>query len=593
MNVKTHRIRRVLMCAAGLMLTTTVASVASGQTCRDNPGTNSHVLVPVFKSPQPLIGMYVADSLRLKIARLDCKNWYPVPKAYLEDVLTSSGYPTNVALAATDVRQLAINTSSEAVVLGYATGDASRGDNIRSWTVYFQVVSPRDPKLIQPLDTFTNAKLNNVLDAAWRQSLKPALSAMPSIKRCEGFAGDIQRAGPDQAKAKMAADSAIVAAKQALTTYETSTMARICLASVYQLVDYPPDSVLRLTAEVLAVNPDDYWATSLSQGAERDKGNVDLANELLVKLLALDPTNVKLQEDVIRELAASGKMDDARRVLAEAKALHEGQPGIVELEAAICFAVFDWACSHKAYERLATVDSSRVDTTYFKRIVTAYRSDSNKTAAANAATRGITKFPEAMPLHLLRIQMFREAGDTSASLDAARQALALDASRFDIYPQIADIYRSRGQLDSLMITLRTAVRHATTEQDSVMVADFALSPAKGLFEAANLDSLKDLDKYQKIIDIVSFSDSVKTSDPGHFYLGASYFTIAQTAIIRSAEIKDCEMAKRGKDALLKTEQYLPAMGRASREYALAIASSQTELRIYANEVIAAICASGG
>jgi tetratricopeptide (TPR) repeat protein len=334
----------------------------------------------------------------------------------------------------------------------------------------------------------------------------------------------------------------------------------------YEQLKVSPDSILTLANEILAANPTDFNGIRFSEHAERAKGNVSRANDLLVELLALEPQDVSLQEEVIRAYAEQKDFTRALEIVARAKASSPGQPETTSLEALICFAISDWPCAIRAHEELAVVDTSAVTAPYFERLIRAYRESGNVQEAANAAGRAATKFADSVGINIVHAQMLRENGDTAGSIVAAKKALALDPTRIDTYIQIAAAY-GPSQIDSLLSTLEAAVPHITTQADTARIFNMAFAPGQQLFNEAQevADSLRtdvEWTKFQNSLRFVEFSHKLMQTDHTKFYQAATHYFIGFKELAEAHKLqgtdgpRTCELSKSAYERWSKTRDFI-------------------------------------
>src|SRR5688500_20171803 len=96
----------------------------------------------------------------------------------------------------------------------------------------------------------------------------------------------------------------------------------------------------------------------MAAGAYKAAGDSAKSTELLVTLLSTDPTNVKLQLDVINEIAATRNFPAARKIIREALEANPGDPDLIRLHFQIHVATKDWKEAVLAGEELTRPDAS-------------------------------------------------------------------------------------------------------------------------------------------------------------------------------------------------------------------------------------------
>jgi tetratricopeptide (TPR) repeat protein len=469
-----------------------------------------------------------------------CRQYFPLAAVDIERTLIQSGYPIDTAIAAGDIKELARTTAANVVIFGTVEMQG------RAWNIKPMLMDPTDEKIVQPLPSGSHAFRPSIAVGEVLEGATVAMGQMPQYTKCRIAAkeGRLQEA--------------VTAGKAVLAAFPNSTMARVCIASVYEhMPDIPADSIIALTEAVLAMNSDDYYAIRLSEVAERKRGNLAKANELIVRLVALDPYNVELQEDVIKKFAAAEDYAQALKFVAEFKAKNPGMPQITNLEALICFATKDYKCAIAAMDELEkTADSTVVNIAFFERLIKSYRELNLTKEASNAAGRAVVKFPENVGIIAMHSQLLRDAGDTTASIAAARKALQLDPARVDLYLQIA---AGQSEVDTVVATLASALPHAKTQDDSLKIQSLAFSAGQNLFNTSNpnmTDSTKrtdlDIENMNKTITYMAFADKAFPSDGAKFYQAVAHFHLGFVSLTKAFALQANDAAQ---TCLLATDAY--------------------------------------
>jgi tetratricopeptide (TPR) repeat protein len=525
------------------------------------------------------LGVAAADSLRQAIATRICRQFFPRPAADINRTLRESGYDTTTALHPADISVLAKYLSSDIVVYGDV-----RSEN-RQLLVTTRLMDPTDSRIQEPLATVSNARIKFAMDKALGDEIRPALRMLPEFKRCRNSwnQGDFR--------------TAVAAADSALGLFPQSNMARVCKIMAFDGLKMPPDSTLLLVREVLASNPRDYFAIRFGEKAEREKGNVERANEMLIQLLAINPLDAVIQEELIRVFAGAGDWVKAQEFIEAAKAANPGHPEITNLEATVCVATGQWDCAIRAYNLLRNVaDTSVLNVQYFERLATAHRSLRQFREAANVAAQGATKFADSVKMHLMHSQLLREATDTVGSIRAARKALALDSTNVDIYMQVAEAFDKYVYPDSIIFTVAAGLRHVKSADDSTNLIITALSKGQTIANESQGDTLTGVPKFKTAIKYAEFVAGVKPdNNDAKFLIGVSSYNIVAAfgRAVGAGVVHTCEQFKEAKMYLDMIE---PAMmgggGAVARDIAGNILRAIADYPPYFNEQIAEKCKAG-
>jgi predicted Zn-dependent protease len=222
------------------------------------------------------------------------------------------------------------------------------------------------------------------------------------------------------------------------------------------------------------------------------------------------------------------------------------------------------------------------DSTFFLRLATAYRSSGDAVRAVEIAARGLQQFPKDPRLFSTYVQLVRgEAvdgltrglaafpqnaefkimqsqdlkvrGKTEESVDAMREALALDSTIEHGHIQLARAQTELGQNDSAYVTLKRAL---SAGEDSALIAQFALARGNQLYRAAN--STKMRPDYMLAMRFLALADSVRQSPQAKLLMGVAALSVAQSAATEAPKTKDCELSRLGSDMIAFAQPNLAA-----------------------------------
>ncbi len=582
----THRIALMSGFAAALAIGVVAPLDAQRRITRD-PEADA-ILVVTFRSANKDLGVEAGETLRDRLPRtIPLKQLWVIPTGDIKANLEPAGFKYEDPLSTNDARLLAVGFRADEFIEGRVERVES---NIR---VNARMVSTNDAKMAQPLPQVESRRVDHAMNQV-AEHFKAARAQLPAVRQCENLVRDRKFS------------EAVVAARQAIAAYQQSTLGRVCLASAFSYLDYPPDSILPVVNEVLAIDPRNYHGLALAAGAYKAMGNNERSTELLTTLLSTDPTNVTLQTNVVNELAASRNFGPARRIIDEAVESNPGDPDLIRLRFRILTATEDWKQAIASGEELIRTDTSATDTTFFPVLASAYKADSQPQKAAEAIARGLAKYPQNARLHLLHSQFLREAGQLPQSIVAARRAIQINPAMQEAiiaYLTIAQTYIDLNQIDSVGPVLRVAASAAKTGEDSTRVASFALQQGQRAFSVARADTgdasraVQARQTLEESIRWFTLADSLSASPSAKFQAGyAAYLTavsISQREITPNAKTitpeRMCELGRLGQSYANMAQLQMRGGGSTNPEAAGQIMNGAMGMTEYWNQVIKAGC----
>src|SRR4051812_36181148 len=290
-------------------------SVAGAQT-RQGPGPDTkRVLVTAFRSDADG-GVKLAEEVRNRITGdFNIRTLMPVSKKDIDNTLVSSGYRPDSALSPNDIRELAKLVRGDEIIDGTVTKSGA------GYKVNARFFLPRDVALSQPLLSAEGSNLGDMARQIVRE-YDQARKQLSANQECENAIRDKK------------VDVAIAAARKGIAQYPKATLARLCLASAYQSWKTGPDSaskpwkdsVLAVTQQTIALDPNSKIAYQLQYDVYKAKGDAAKSMEALIGLMNSDPTNTQLRESVIAELVNGGQATAAVPFVKKLVADNPGDP---------------------------------------------------------------------------------------------------------------------------------------------------------------------------------------------------------------------------------------------------------------------------
>jgi tetratricopeptide (TPR) repeat protein len=522
-------------------------------------------MVPALKGSEKNVGVQAADAIRSRLNQdVPYKQLYVLPKTDIVAMLEASGYNPNEPLPPNDAKELAKLLRADE----YLEGTVTKGPS--GFRIESRLVLARDNSLVQPLPPVEGARLD-LAAKSLSTELQNARKQLESERACVRLARE--------GKFKEAA----AAAQAGIAAYPQSTLARNCQMQAYSQLKYPGDSVLRVSQEILTINPRFRPALRLAAQAYTDKGDTTRAVQTWTELLAADPGNSNLVEQVVTAIASYGVQYQklALPIIDKAVAENPGDTKLMDIQARLKFVTKDWKGTVAAMDEIAKLDTAMMDTTYFQRLAAAQLSDSQPQKAAEAMARATQKFPTHATSWLFYAQMLRQSGQLDQAETAAKRAISINPNIEGGLATIVQLQLDAGKLDSAYATIAThglspaARTCVTTAADSTKAewqtsckasyqnTDFLSQLARGQgnkFYRAAAASAKAED-FDPAVKWLLLADSVKSDDNTKLLLTASYVTRARPLLVAAQATKDCALAKKANDGLVEAGLMIPKIGK--------------------------------
>ncbi|MBX9927281.1 MAG: hypothetical protein K2X99_00075 [Gemmatimonadaceae bacterium] len=536
-----HRIRFSM--ATALTAVSVLPMVLGAQIVRVPNPDAPRMLVATFKTTDKKLAGQTAEAVISRLsADIPFRALWVLPRADVVKALEGAGYPSDEALAPTDVNALAKQFRADEYIEGTVTKTAT------GFKLEARLVLMRDAELVQPLAVAEGEKLDRAA-AALSRDLQEARKQLAAEKSCT-------QAGREQKW-----DAAVLAAKGGVTLYPRATLTRICELNAYVRAGKPSEAILATVDEILKIDPRSKKALVAAADAYGKTGNIDKKVEVLTELLASDPTNARLQEQIVYELTQSGKADKALPIISKAVEENPSDIGLVKAFWLVLGASKDYKRAVKVGEEMVSMDTSLADLQFFKKLASTYALDSNFAKGAEAAAKGTAKFPKDAELWTIRGQLEKNSGQTGPAIESFKKAIEIDTKNSSSPLQLALMLADANQMEEAFKYARAA---QVAGGDPTQVAQVVNSLSNKTFRAAQAS--KSIDDYKKVFPMAYYADSIAKDDgaksTSHFFIGASSIQIALAALSDADAKKSCDAAKIAQEYLGIAGVSLPRGGRA-------------------------------
>ena len=532
---------------------------------RQQEFTEQGLLVAPFKSADRKLGNKVADEIRGRVEKAGNKRELEViDEKAMTTALFNAGFPADMVPDLTQVRALSRYLRADEYLMGSVDRTPA------GFRVSARLILARDVRMQQPLPDAVDPDAERAA-ARMASAVTEARRQLVPQRRCENHLREGRAA------------QAMDAAREGVRLYPRSTLARRCLLAAQLAIGTPADSILTVAGEMLRADSASFHALEGAAQAYDVLKNKDRAAEMWLRLQRSDTTDVELGERVVTALVLDGNSLKAQPLVTRLSDAMPEHLGLMRLRWQVLFANKSWKEASRVGGILLATDSLSVkDSTFFLRLATAYKSNGDAVRAVEIAARGLQQFPKDPRLFSTYVQLVRgEAvdgltrglaafpqnaefkvmqsqdlkvrGKAEESVDAMREALALDSTIQHGHLQLARAQAELGQNDSAFATLKRAL---SVGEDSALIAQFALARGNQLYRAAN--STKMRPDYLLALRFLSLADSVRQSPQAKLLMGVTALSVAQSAATEAPKTKDCELSRLSSDMIAIAQPNLAA-----------------------------------
>jgi tetratricopeptide (TPR) repeat protein len=544
------------------------AGVLGAQTVRTPDADAKYTLVvPAFTSPDKTLGCKAAQEVRDRLD--DDLNYHKlpvVPKDHVDQTLQASGFPVCDPITASDTKQLASQLRADYIVDGSVV---KKGDSVY---IAPRLVLARDVSFAQPLPVARGRDAGAAAKVVSKE-YQDALKQVPGENDCYNLARDSKY------------PQAVAAGRAAILAYPGSTLARLCIANIYEAQKQPPDSIIALTQQIIQVDSTNRRALELAGQAYYDKKDYDNAVRSWTRLIASDPSNTDLVERVVTQIVQSGHSDQALPIMDQVLKANPGDPKLEELDYRLLMVTRHYKDAVPLGDEVAKEDTAFADTLFYQRQVTAIAADSQPQKAAEEAARGLAKFPTNVTLQTMQAQQLINAGQLAQAKPVLINIVTKNPKASSAAILLATTYAQAGQNDSTLWALHLAAAADTASRTTA--SKFALTQGNIWYKKGNAS--KNMDTLDVAIRYLAYSDSLVASPTPKFLMGASAFTAGYVADQQGAQGKDCGLLKKAQDYFNVAQANVPAGLQSYPEPAKQILTALQQVMPIVGKQIKAVC----
>jgi len=532
---------------------------------RQQEFTQQGLLVSPFKSTDKKLGNHIADEIRGRVEKMGNKRELEViDEKAMTTALFNAGFPADMVPDLSQVRALSRFLRADEYLMGTVDKTPS-GVRVRA-----KLILARDVRMQQPLPDVVDPDADRAA-ARVAAFVTEARRQLAPQRRCENHLRD-GRATP-----------AAVAAAEGIRIYPRSTLARRCFLAASLAIGTAADSILNVAGEMLRLDSLSFYALEGAAQAYDVLKNKDRAAEMWLRLQQVDTVDIELGQRVVSALLYDGNSVKAEPLVTRLSDAAPDHLGLMRLRWQVLFANKSWKEAARIGGILLATDSlSMADSTFMLRLATAYKSNGDAVRAVEVAaralqafptnarifstyvqfvreeamaglTRGLAQFPQNAELKIMQSQDLKIRGKAEESVDAMREALALDSTIQHGHLNLARAQAELGQNDSAYASLKRAL---AAGEDSALVAQFALARGNQLLRAASQTKMRQ--DFLLAMRYASLADSVRDTPSAKFVMGITATNVAISAATEAPKTKDCELSRLGFDMIAIAQPNLAA-----------------------------------
>ena len=522
-------------------------------------------------------GVQAADALRSRMSsEVPYKQLWQIPSTEINAVLVASGYKPNEPLSSNDARELGRQLRADEFVQGTVRKEGE------VWRIDATLHLVRDPSLAQPLTTAAGSKAGDAAKLLAAELVEARKQLVPE-RNCVNAARDKNW------------DKAMASAKEGIALFPKAVIARTCLLNAMFETKATDEAQLAMAEEILAIDSRSRRALSIAGDIyrrrnlanPRDTVNANKMIQAYTGLIAADPTNTRLVDDVTKAIAGAGNPGVALPIIRKAVEENPGDAALMRTQFLVELAARETKAALRTGLEFAALDTTLADTSYFFRMAAAYQADSQPAKAAEIIAQGVTKFPENAALLVTSAQLQRAAGQTQQAIETLKKALALNPNVEKGNLQMAQLFNDLKKPDSAFASLVLARKGP----DSTLVGDVSLSFGNTAQRELKADS-PDAD-YTSVINFLAFADTNATSperrQQAKFLIGAVSLKRGQALLKAGAEGKNCQLVKQSKEQFAIAQVNVPAGGRFAPQVAGQLMQALSQLIPAAEQTEKAVC----
>ena len=480
--------------------------------------------------------------MRSKLASVAGSDYSIVSDSIMNTALEQFGYPKNAILSPPNALILAKQIPG---TKGIITSTLTRPDGgpFSMTSRFFGVQS--DAGVVKS----THADAGREARGVRRASRRGIRRGFRCVRRCQavrGPAGD-EAGGRDEG-----------GRPRRIKSVPDQGLAHLCLAQIAIAQKKPRADIVGHLEAATKGDPLSLTAWTLLAEQQEQAGDTAAVIAAFKQMLLVAPGNQKLREGIFKYLLKAGKPNVAREVADEGLKLDPNNWDLYDLKSNACLFQSDFPCAIDALAQAYAVDSSRADSSFYKKIAVAAAQQPDTAKLVLWSQRGLKKYPDNVELLGYAEQGYMLTGQVDSTVAIAKRLLAADSTQID--PALAAIQSlaTAGRIADAQPLIQMVQSKGSPQQKEQMAAILA-NAALPLLQKSEYPAAADLSR-----------QCVQNADPTgriigscQLILGLSAFQSAATMDAETEKTKSCEAAKK-EDALVNEAEVALTAAKATR-----------------------------
>jgi len=535
---------------------------ASAQLVRQRvaaPDAPKLLVVPFYRDNEDsTLSIVIADGARDRLRAVHLDKFNTLTRVVMNENLVNSGFPVDVPLDPSVVRQLArflnVRFTIEASII------RRPGDSLLIIGRLVEAQS-NQPQSATAEVTVARARAGSGAGSDLANRLVEGYRVFESVTQCR------------QALDEPNYPRALQRAQEAIRRFPEASSAYGCWASVLEAQNAPADTVIAVLRRGLAA--DSLNTIIMRRLAAKYEARGDTTNLVLMlrRVLSIDFRDNDLRIRTARLLVGMGQTDQAVEVVEEGLRQNPASVELLGVKAIALGAAQRWDSAAATMAQVASIDSTKIDSLFVFRLTNYYRQIPDTAGWLTWTRLATERFPTQRGYQYTLGELLYARSDTAGAVSAGQRYLA--ATLGDTAFRAVDATTWQRQVNTGHLALGRYLL-AAGEVDSALahaeavVGDSALQTFTApIFLQAGLRAYRDsawavaIQRLQRAKDFASGRAVV----PAAFFLGLSQVQLGVRVDAQAQADRSCDLARQSGDLWNNAEQNIIAGAAQNRDAA--------------------------